>query len=398
MKDNAVLNNDYKYAFVDESGNFGYKFEKAGTSSHFVVTAIIINKEDVIEIRNMAEKIRKEYFSTGEMKYSSLKVNKGIKTIEILRKLKKLNFSIISFVADKRKINQETGLGYKKSFIKFLNNMLYKELRLSYDSLHIVADQHGSKEFMKGFETYFYNQPTYNIFDRYIFEFKDSKAEILIQLADFICGTIATGYDEKRKSEKFKSYLDLLNQRNLRIELWPVEYKNYIHRLELVESNDFDELIATHCIKLAIKFIEDNKNSRELEVRDRVTIVEYLISKLHTEKAGKYISSNSLKRFLSFNYQRKYSAQQFKTRLIAKLRDQGVIISSSQQGYKIPISEKELYSYTNQSISMIMPMLNRLRKCRNRIYQITDRQLDLLNKPEYEEIKQYFELIKGDKF
>ena len=59
----------------------------------------------------------------------------------------------------------------------------------------------------------------------------------------------------------------------------------------------------------------------------------------------------------------KLSIQSFRNKIIAKLRDNEVIISSSSSGYKIPSTEKELYDFVNHGKSIIMPMLHRLKIC-----------------------------------
>lgn len=41
-----------KYAFIDEFGSFGFKFEDEGCSTHFIITAIIVDKDDK-EVRIM---------------------------------------------------------------------------------------------------------------------------------------------------------------------------------------------------------------------------------------------------------------------------------------------------------------------------------------------------------
>jgi hypothetical protein len=84
--------------------------------------------------------------------------------------------------------------------------------------------------------------------------------------------------------------------------------------------------------------------------------------------------------------------QYFRTRIIAKLRDEGVIIASSPKGYKIPSREEELYDFINHGTSIIMPMLARLKKCRDNISQGTDGELDLFANTEYRSLKEYFDL------
>jgi hypothetical protein len=81
------------------------------------------------------------------------------------------------------------------------------------------------------------------------------------------------------------------------------------------------------------------------------------------------------------------SIHYFRSRVIAKLRDQGLLISSSPAGYKLPSSEKDLYEFINQSNTTITPMINRIAKCRDRIKIVTKNQLDILDKSEYSILK-----------
>lgn len=87
------------------------------------------------------------------------------------------------------------------------------------------------------------------------------------------------------------------------------------------------------------------------------------------------------------------STQAFRTRVIGKLRDSGVIISgsSAKKGYKIPTKESELFDFINHGTSIIMPMLERLKKCRDLIKLGTDNELDLFDKTEYQSLKKYFD-------
>lgn len=80
----------------------------------------------------------------------------------------------------------------------------------------------------------------------------------------------------------------------------------------------------------------------------------------------------------------------FRSKVVAKLRDKGILISSSNKGYKLPSSSKDLYEFVNHSNSYIQPMIERLIKCRNRIKLATKNELDILD---HEEFK-YLNVIK----
>ena len=127
-----------QYAFCDEFGAFGFAFDKPNVSTHFIITAIIVNENDLASLCNSVEAIRKKYFQTGEMKSSHLK-NNHTRIRKLLDDLIPLPFKIYYLVVDKRKIYEQSGLRYKAPFYKFLNQMVYNALQVSFNQLTIVA-------------------------------------------------------------------------------------------------------------------------------------------------------------------------------------------------------------------------------------------------------------------
>ena len=61
-----------KYAYVDEFGAFGYNFESEGCSTHFIITAIIVDEKDISVVKQNVEIIRDKYFPNGEIKSSRI--------------------------------------------------------------------------------------------------------------------------------------------------------------------------------------------------------------------------------------------------------------------------------------------------------------------------------------
>ena len=85
------------------------------------------------------------------------------------------------------------------------------------------------------------------------------------------------------------------------------------------------------------------------------------------------------------------STQEFRNKIIAKLRDNEVIISSSPNGYKIPTTEEELYDFVNHGKNIILPMLSRLKKCNDVIKMGTNGKVNLFDKAEYRSLKELLE-------
>ena len=77
-------------------------------------------------------------------------------------------------------------------------------------------------------------------------------------------------------------------------------------------------------------------------------------------------------------------------KIIAPLRDAGVIIASCSHGYKIPTCIDDIYAYVNQTNGIVGPMLNRVEKCRQLILSQTDGSLDIFDDPALKKYKRYF--------
>ncbi len=90
---------------------------------------------------------------------------------------------------------------------------------------------------------------------------------------------------------------------------------------------------------------------------------------------------------MKYYTKRDYTAHYFKTKIIAKLRDAGILIASSSKGYKIPESEEELIKFVNHTNSMIQPMLARVKKARQRVLSATNGELDILDKEAFESLR-----------
>lgn len=382
------------YAFTDEYGSFGWNFDKPDVSTHFIITAIIIEKANLNRVRNEAEAIRKRFFQTGEMKSSKVSSNHK-RRLSILDQLLRLDFSIFPVVIDKRKVINYPGLKYKKSFFKFMNNIVHKELRRTFSNLTVVADENGSNEYLKSFKEYFTNnsEPK-NLLGESELIFEDSKNDVLIQIADFISGTLAYVYDSHKKSINPPNYLKVLNNKIAYVRLYPKEYNNFCLNGSVV-AEDYDESIAELCFKQAALFLNDHEKSDDPEVRAQCIVLDYLLFRLMNNSTRNYIPTKELKNQLIYMGLKEMSTSTFRLKVICKLRDANVIIASSPKGYKIPTKETELYDFINHGAQVVIPMLWRLKKCRDIVKLSTRGKLDLLDHEEYKALKEFFDMQDG---
>lgn len=372
-------------AFADEYGNNSFEFETQGT--HFIVASIILNTDKQAEVEAQAELIRKKFFQTGEIK--SLKVKDNDKRrILVLNELVKLDFKIYAVVVDKRELYGE-GFKYKKSFYKFLNGLVYNELFKTFPQLYLTVDEHGRNDFMLSFKKYVEKNHMPDLFSGSQFGFKGSPNSVLIQVADFIAGTLGRCYDEIKKSPESKTFLEILQPQTTNIKFFPKNITNLDYE---ASENDksYNHTIAQLSFNLANQFLDKN-NGVSQEEKDQINCLKLLLLNFKAYNYKKFISAKEIINHLQVGRDKPMNAQYFRSKVIAKLRDEGLVIASKSKGdktgYKLPTSAEDLYYFVNHGNSMIIPMLDRIKRCRDTIKLATQNQTDVLEKPEYQKLK-----------
>jgi hypothetical protein len=124
--------------------------------------------------------------------------------------------------------------------------------------------------------------------------------------------------------------------------------------------------------------------------KDQSMCLRYLLFNFNINPK-RYISTKELIHHINSNREENINLHYFRSKVIAKLRDHGVIISSCQKGYKLPSSKKDLYDFINHSNSYIQPMINRVIKCREKVKAATKNALDILDHSEYRYLKKLVE-------
>ncbi|MDQ0253431.1 hypothetical protein J2S74_000803 [Evansella vedderi] len=375
------------FAFVDEFGNFGFDFEEQNVSSHFIVTAILVKEKDLEDLHSQVEDIGKRYFPSGELNVSA------DKRMQVLQEVAPLNFTIFSVVVDKRKLHTDSGLGYDKSFKRFLSGRLYKQLLHTFPHLQLTARDNGSKEFIKEFKEYMHSRHQPNLFNQSEFGFVESPSDVLLQLADIICGTIASGYDQGMKSDYYKKFFSILKERWIRIDEWPGKKKGYTVDLGDLEDEvaEYNDIIADLSLERAQEFIRKYEFSEEQYKRDQVNFVKFLLLNLEYNRHGYVRTDEILRNINAFRKNQLSSTQQLRTNIVAKVRDEGVLISSSDKGYKLPVCVEDVIEFVNHSNIIIQPMLSRLKKSRDQILRATKNELDIFASAEFQPLKKYFD-------
>lgn len=347
-----------KFAFVDESGDLNLNDE---ASSYYAVAAVIVSEENKETLYQHAENVRQKHFGNGEIKSSKLSDERRIL---VLRDLLHEHLKFYAFVINKELIHTDTGLAYKKSAIKHLNGRLYSKLYQAFSSLRVYADEHGRDEFMEGFKTYLNKQIKQDLFEEdALFEFVPSDSNVLVQVADLIAGTVRKAYSG---DEGVRDSLSMLKEHSLIIEPWPHPRISDDSLVTSGAESDYDYLVAQQSMNLARGFIEDNEKSDEIETIRQIETLRYLISTF-AQTPNEYAYADSIMAFLNENEAEPVGKQYFMTNIIGRLRSKGVIIASSNKGYKIPCTTKEIEEFVSLVDGHVLPYLERLHKAREHL-------------------------------
>lgn len=370
-------------AFLSEWGNDILDFSKRGAESpttHFIITAIILNKEDITPAKRVIEAMRNRHFSGGALD-SELTANNHEKRKEILEDFDEAPFRVFSVIIDKRQLIGE-GLRYKGSFYKFLHSLADRELFRLLPNLDIVSGPIGVNNFMNGFVKYVEQNHIPNLFNESTFGFAGIENDGLVQVAAYIAGTLARCYDETVITDQRGEFIELLRRKLLTVQFFPDTFRTSMAPTPSVGEN-LNETLATLSTNLANDFLHRKSLSPVPQVKDQVSCLAYLLFHFRHINPTRYITSFELMEHIKARTGRKVSLHYFQTKVIAQLRDAGVLISSSSRGYKLPASQADLYDFVSHSNTIIAPMLSRVKRFHDQVHMASSGEIDILAYEEF---------------
>lgn len=378
-------------AFVDEYGDPNLNTTQPGVSIFFIVTAVLVDEPLVTEARTAVEEVRVRHFQTGELKSSSVGGNDD-RRLMLLGELSRIPWRFYSVAVDKREILKNSGLIYKRPFLKFLSGKLYRRLFEVLPVLEVVADQHGTPEFMSGFVQYVNRNFKPDLFSRGSFRFTDSGSEALVQLADFVAGCVTRVLDPKKQSARADEILKLLRPQAIGIEEWPPRRRSFSEAPAFTGTEAEDRLVAEQSLISAVNFIEDHADDVDPDVVMQVEAIKFLVFHYQHVTQTRYISKASLIQAIGQATNARVTENAFRQKVIAKLRDAGVLIaSSSRGGYKIPASVKDLTDFVELAQTIVEPMLRRVEVARQRVRLASNDGIDIVGEPRFADLKKLLE-------
>ena len=381
-----------QHCYLDESGSHGFNFTKKGTSTHFVVAGFVVDAAKVSELEGRIEEIAQNRFSGGEMRSKNVGKDDN-RRLRILQDILQLDFHIYCLVVDKRKLTGK-GFKYKKSFYKYLNKIAYDELYLTFPRIKLFADEIGGKEFMDGFVKYVESKCLIkDMFGYSSFGFQPSTSNRLVQLADFIVGSLAHCYDQNILSSSAADIMHVLfkSKKLLPIKEWPKIDTRFAVSSGELQISGFDSITQEQNLRLAQRFLSDSRKSKDSFIREQVATLEFLVFDVTHGNPPRFISTGEIVTHLRMLPDMRANKKMLGRAVIDKLRDAGVMIAGSPKGYKFAISTRDLEQFVSYSDSFIRPMLKRLKAYRNKILLATKNKHDIIGSAKYAYLRDFFD-------
>lgn len=369
-------------AYIDESGNHDLETGKAGASSYFLALAILLPKAEVTTLENEVEIIRAKYFGAGEIKSSNVKDDRRRK---IIADLAPLNFQFYAVAVDKARVDRDSGLGYKRSFIKFANGKLYSALFQNLMDIEVFADAHGSPEFVESFVKYIEDHHRRDLFSNSKVQMVDSGSHVLVQLADFLVGTLAKIYEKKSAPEMRKEFAVFLGAKRNRVDEWPPRYE--LRSAPAKSTSEIDETVRFIALNAAGLFLQDEPPTEEYEKRVQQAALSFMLFRATFSEDADYIPTHEIVDHLILQGFSDINNHYLRSNVVAKLRDQNVIIASSPRGYKIPTTYADLFGFAELVDGIASPLLARLKRA-NGIFDLGSLgQIKILEEPRFNRLR-----------
>ena len=197
--------------FIDESGDAGFKTSK-GSSNTFVIVLVIFDDElEAEETALRIKKLRRELNKTDRFEFKFNKCDKHIRTI-FLNTIKSSKFRIRAIVFKKAMIYSSHLRTSKDSFYNFSLKQVLEHNNETIINAKIRLDGSGERTFRNKLVVYLrknLNSETKKVMKN--LKFRDSKKDVLIQLADMIAGAIRRYYDHS--TDDWQLYRGLIKKR-----------------------------------------------------------------------------------------------------------------------------------------------------------------------------------------
>jgi hypothetical protein len=375
-------------AHLSTAGSDSFDFNRDG--SHFVIAGVLTRDAQLGELAHLAGRIREGYFNKEPIHASGLAKDPQ-RLLDVLKSLRPVEFRIHAVVVDKRRLQAE-GFRDQSAFYGFLNTLVYQELVKAAPRLGL--SENAGKGFLPQFREFVRDRHKPDLFGGSDFGFVDTLEPVLQELAALLADTLMRCFDGSLSKPVADAAMELL-----RLKLGGIrEFPDLAPQPELLPDSRYDAMVAELGLRTARSFIE-TRSVMDQDAQDQVACARLLLLYFNTYGSGIYLTAGEVMQHLNATRPEALTPRGFQTKVIAPLRDAGVLVVSSasgeHKGYKLPSSIGDLHKFVSHGNSMIIPMLHRIHIFRETIRAASEGGLDILAYDEFREIQVLADALAG---
>ena len=381
------------WVYVDEFGTVNIQDP---SSELYIEVAVFIKDEERLTLENGIEEICQELCGGAELK-SSRVGGDNAKRLKYLNKIGNLPFQYYALICNKKLISEGSGLIYKKSCYKNLHKQLNQMLQTLPGNVHFLIDKYGSPDFENSCKVYFEKATMGLIIHAdFSFDYVDDKNNRVVQLADFIAGSLSYCFDKKKKDAVYSpSFRTILKKHELELFCYPRQQRAVSNVPPSVQDESFADDLRDRLYNQASRFLEENEDNDDECVQMQWHTLKRLFDASELEdKELRYIYADKLIEHLK-SYGYVIGKRNFTVDVIGGLRRADIIIAGSPDGYKLALSLDDVNEYLEHNKEIILPMLHKLAKARNNIRMLMS--YDILENAEYADLKELIEKLSESK-
>jgi len=351
--------------FIDESGT-----PILSDGNYYVICAVSCLNESLEETIGQLDQIRNSHHVGPELKSTGIG-GKFERRVSICKSLASLKIKCFVFALHKSEVDQNSGLSYKTSGYKYCQRRLFEKLYRGSANIALVLDTFGSDDFMASFEPYIDRHFRPDLFNQKTqLRHSTPERDQLLQISDFIAGTIRRSLENDDPDDAYAELSEIVLIR----EVWPRSKDN---RIVDVDTSDLDSKIEEHCTTVSLSFLGRSEDTLLKES------VIFLLN-AHTGDKDNFIYGDRLiehlcKQGLIDSQKDKNWLQQ---KVISPLRDEGVPIAASPNGYKIPRSQSDLKDFITFVSHKTLPYLRKVNDMRIALSHSLGHTYDMLDEDE----------------
>ncbi len=291
----------------------------------------------------------------------------------------------------KERVYQDSGLRFAQTFLKHVARRLCSHLPLA-DEVSVSFDEKGRVKFKREFRAYleraFQSEDLFRVMK---FEHLSSNDHVPIQVADFIAGSIAKWHANRAESSALG--IDQILRSKTSVMEWPTLRTEGL--LPGPESARFDEVVRRESFNRANAYLDSYGRDSDFDTSLRCMFIDWLISNANFA-SSEFMHAEEILRRLQNEYETVMDAQALRNKVVGPLRDHGLLIASSQKGYKIPDKLDDIKRYVDLCSSQIPPAVSRLRKARDELRSATGGELDILSGDDLADLRSIAESSWGN--